>query len=51
MNVAELKKLLKAHGCKFENHRAGSGHQIVRRGDRKTTIPSTAAARNSARVW
>lgn len=39
MNAAELKKLLKSHGCKFENHRAGSGHQTVRRGTRKTVIP------------
>jgi mRNA interferase HicA len=39
MNAAELKKLLKSHGCKFENHRAGSGHQTVRRGNRKSTIP------------
>ncbi|QKV18756.1 type II toxin-antitoxin system HicA family toxin [Oricola thermophila] len=40
MNSAELKRLLKKHGCKFENHRGGSGHQTVRRGKRKTIMPN-----------
>lgn len=39
MNAAELKKLLAKHGCKFETHRGGSGHQTVRRGNRKTVFP------------
>ncbi|MDQ0324512.1 mRNA interferase HicA [Rhodopseudomonas julia] len=39
MNSAELRKLLKDHGCKFETHRGGSGHQTVRRGSRKAVIP------------
>ncbi len=39
MNTAEFIKLLKKHRCKFENHRGGSGHQTVRRGDRKTVMP------------
>lgn len=39
MNTGELKKLLGKHGCKFETHRGGSGHQTVRRGNRKTIIP------------
>ncbi|MCT8266758.1 type II toxin-antitoxin system HicA family toxin [Afifella sp. JA880] len=39
MNSAELRKLLKDHGCKFETHRGGSGHQTVRRGNRKAVIP------------
>jgi mRNA interferase HicA len=39
MNSAELKKLLKSKGCKFENHRGGSGHQTVRRGNYKTVMP------------
>jgi mRNA interferase HicA len=39
MNSAELKKLLKSKGCKFETHRAGSGHQTVRRGNYKSTMP------------
>jgi mRNA interferase HicA len=38
MNSAELMKLLKKHGCTFENHRGGSGHQTVRRGEKKTVI-------------
>ncbi|MBY5430293.1 type II toxin-antitoxin system HicA family toxin [Rhizobium leguminosarum] len=39
MNAAELKKLLAKNGCKFENQRGGSGHQTVRRGNRKTVMP------------
>jgi len=39
MNAAELMKLLRRHGCTFETHRGGSGHQTVRRGDRRTVIP------------
>jgi len=39
MNAAELKKLLKKYGCRFENHKGGSGHQTVYRGDKKTVIP------------
>jgi mRNA interferase HicA len=38
MNSAEFIKLLKKHGCTFENHRGGSGHQTVRRGDKKTVV-------------
>jgi mRNA interferase HicA len=40
MKAAELKRLLKKHGCTFENHRSGSGHQTVRRGNRRTIIPA-----------
>jgi mRNA interferase HicA len=40
MKVAELKRFLKKHGCSFENHRGGSGHQTVRRGKRKSIVPS-----------
>ena len=39
MNSAELEKLLKKHGCKFENHRGGSGHRTVTRGKRKSVMP------------
>ena len=39
MKAAELKKLLRKRGCKFENHRGGSGHLTVRRGQRKTQLP------------
>lgn len=39
MNSVELRRLLKKHGCTFENHAGGSGHVTVRRGDRKSQIP------------
>jgi len=39
MKAAELKRYLKKHGCKFENHRGGSGHLTVRRGNRKSQLP------------
>jgi len=39
MNAAELKRFLAKRGCKFENHRGGSGHVTVRRGNRKTQLP------------
>jgi mRNA interferase HicA len=39
MRASELRKLLAAKGCKFENHRGGSGHVTVRRGDRKSQLP------------
>lgn len=31
--------LLAAKGCTFENHKGGSGHLTVRRGDRVSQIP------------
>lgn len=39
MNSRELKKLLKKHGCHFEEHRGGSGHITVILGDKKTQLP------------
>lgn len=39
MNSAELKKHLARHGCTFENHKGGSGHLTVRRGDRTSQLP------------
>jgi mRNA interferase HicA len=39
MNAQELKKLLAKQGCTFENHRGGSGHLTVRRGDRTSQLP------------
>ncbi len=39
MKSSELEKLLKKHGCTFHNHRGGSGHVTVRRGDRKSVMP------------
>jgi mRNA interferase HicA len=39
VNAQELKKWLAAQGCTFETKKGGSGHLIVRRGDRKTELP------------
>ncbi len=39
MNSAELKKLLKRHGCTFEASRGKGGHITVRRGNKKTVMP------------
>lgn len=46
MNSAELIRLLKKHGCTFENSRGGSGHQTVRRGELKTIIPVHGASKD-----
>lgn len=39
MTASEFKRWLAAHGCTFENHRGGSGHITVLRGDRKSILP------------
>jgi mRNA interferase HicA len=39
MNAQELKRKLAAQGCRFENHRGGSGHLTVRRGERTSQLP------------
>jgi mRNA interferase HicA len=39
MNAQELKKHLAGKGCTFENHRGGSGHLTVPRGDRTSQLP------------
>jgi mRNA interferase HicA len=39
MNAQELKKWLAAQGCTFETKKGGSGHLIVRRGDKKSELP------------
>ena len=39
MNAQELKKWLAAQGCTFEPKKSGSGHIIVRCGDRKSELP------------
>ena len=39
MNSKEFKKWLARQGCTFETKKGGSGHLIVRRGDRKTELP------------
>ena len=39
MNAQEFRKWLAAQGCTFETKKSGSGHIIVRRGDRKSELP------------
>jgi mRNA interferase HicA len=39
MNSREFKKWLAARGCTFETKKSGSGHLVVRRGDRKSELP------------
>nr|WP_316652818.1 type II toxin-antitoxin system HicA family toxin [uncultured Gellertiella sp.] len=39
MNAKELKRYLKNYGCRFENHRGGSGHITVYLGARKSQLP------------
>ena len=39
MNAAELRRWLKAQGCRFETHKGGSGHLTVRLGNRKSQLP------------
>lgn len=39
MNAQELKKWLAARGCTFETKRGGSGHLVVRKGDKVTDLP------------
>ncbi|KQP53544.1 type II toxin-antitoxin system HicA family toxin [Methylobacterium sp. Leaf106] len=39
MNANELRKLLASKGCTFENHKGGSGHLTVRRGDKVSQLP------------
>jgi mRNA interferase HicA len=39
VNAAQLKRWLARQGCAFETKRSGSGHLIVRRGDRRSELP------------
>jgi mRNA interferase HicA len=39
MNAGELKRWPAKQGCTFENHKGGSGHVTVRRGERTTQLP------------
>jgi mRNA interferase HicA len=45
MRSTELKKLLQRSGCTFENHKGGSGHLTVRRGDRTSQLPMHGAGK------
>ncbi len=39
MNAQELRKWLAAQGCTFETKKGGSGHIVVRHGDKVTDLP------------
>lgn len=39
MNAQEFRRWLARQGCTFETKRGGSGHIVVRRGDRKSELP------------
>jgi mRNA interferase HicA len=39
VNSSQFKRWLSERGCTFESKRAGSGHLIVRLGDRKSELP------------
>ena len=39
MNAQELKKWLAARGCTFESKKSGSGHIVVRKGNKITDLP------------
>ena len=39
MNASEFKRWLAARGCTFESKKGGSGHVVVRRGDKITDLP------------
>lgn len=40
MNANQFRRWLAQQGCSFESKRAGSGHLIVRLGDRKSELPA-----------
>ncbi|MFZ5762845.1 MAG: type II toxin-antitoxin system HicA family toxin [Thermodesulfobacteriota bacterium] len=39
MNSTELKRWLAKMGCTFETKKGGSGHLIIRLGDKKSELP------------
>ena len=39
VNASEFKRWLAKQGCTFETKKGGSGHIIVRRGERKSELP------------
>jgi len=45
MNSHEFKRWLASKGCTFETKKSGSGHVIVRLGDKKSEIPMHGAAK------
>lgn len=45
MNASEMKKYLAKQGCRFENHRGGSGHLTIYLGDKKSQLPMHGASK------
>jgi len=39
MTAREFQRWLARQGCSFENHKGGSGHVTVIRGDRRSQLP------------
>lgn len=39
MDAKEFRRHLKKQGCTFENHKGGSGHVTVKRGNRTSQLP------------
>jgi mRNA interferase HicA len=39
MNAQELKRLLASKGCTFETKKGGSGHLVVKLGDKRSELP------------
>ena len=44
MNTRQFRTWLRKHGCTFETKR-GTGHMVVRLGDRKSVLPMHGGAR------
>ncbi|TIL57730.1 MAG: type II toxin-antitoxin system HicA family toxin [Mesorhizobium sp.] len=51
LNSKELKKWLAAQGFTFESRKGGSGHLIIRRGDRKSELPMHGAGKELGTAW
>jgi mRNA interferase HicA len=45
MNAQELRRWLAKEGCTFTEHKGGSGHLTVRRGNRISQLPMHGASR------
>ncbi len=39
MNAQEFRRWLAKHGCTFETHKGGSGHQTVKLGKKHSQLP------------
>jgi mRNA interferase HicA len=52
MKASEAKRFLKKHGCRFENHKGGSGHLTVYRGNRMSQLPMHGAHKDlGPKLW